>query len=118
MKFYITKHCQNRYLERCLNGLNTSNELLKTILEDCYKANNITSEISNTNPRFILYLYEKYQRSGTLIFKKENLYFIGTKRKGFEIIDILTCYYGDSKFNMFKNSSLSRDEIFFQDKTA
>ena len=116
MKFHITQHCQTRYSERCLNGLNTVN-ILKAVLTDIYSAKNITSEISNKNPRFILFLYEKYKKSGTLVFKKDKLYFIGIKRKGVEIIDILTCYYGDDKFKMFENTTMSRDEIFFKIKS-
>jgi hypothetical protein len=44
MKFYITKHCKDRYLERILNN-NINNNLLKTILNDVYNFQNITSEI-------------------------------------------------------------------------
>ena len=39
MKFNITKHCKNRYIERVLNT-----------------GKNITSQLSEKLPRFILYI--------------------------------------------------------------
>ena len=44
MKYFISKHCQERYLERVLNGKNNVNNLLATIFNDLNNSKNIKLE--------------------------------------------------------------------------
>lgn len=113
MKFYITKHAQSRYLERVYNNQNVSSHLLNTILADLYSAKNITGTIAYNVPRFILYLKERYgSDKGFNILKYKNVLFIATKRKGTtDLYDVVTCYIENNTFDMFKNTTLCRDEI-------
>lgn len=115
MKFYITKHCKNRYIERVLNGLNTSDNILFTIFNELNCANNITSKISTDAPRFILYLKERYGNQGYNILKYNNIIFICIKRKNtIDLYDVVTCYIDIDSINMFKHSTLSNDEIYLK----
>ncbi len=67
MKFFITKHCQQRYIERINNGLNVDDNVLFTILDKVNAGKDITNKIYDEIPRFILYLYEKYGELGQTI---------------------------------------------------
>ncbi len=117
MKYYVTNHCQNRYLERVRNGLNTSPNLLMEIFNSLNKAQDVTSKISNEIPRFTLYVLETYKRHGLNILKNDKIYYICYKRQGTNnLYDVVTCYFGEDKFNMFKKSELSREEIFYRIK--
>ena len=118
MKFFITQHCKERYLERVFGGLNTSNHLLKTILNDLYIGKNITSEISEKHIRFLLYVKEKYGNKGYNFIKNNNTIFITTKRKGtIDLYDVLTCYDMHNCFTQFDNSIMNKSEIYLKLKT-
>ena len=113
MKFYITQHCKDRYLERIFGGLNTSNHLLKTILDDLYNGKNITSKISENHIRFLLYTKEKYGNKGYNFIQFNNILFITTKRKGtMDLYDVLTCYDIHNCFTQFDNSIMTKSEIY------
>jgi hypothetical protein len=104
-------------LGRVRNNLNTSNHLLKEILNSIYSAKDVTSKISNEIPRFTLYVLETYKISGIHILQDGKIYYICYKRNGTnDLYDVVTCYFGEEKFNMFKNSELSREEIFIKIK--
>ena len=112
-KYILTHHVKDRYLERVKNGLNVSNNLLFEILDEIKLAKDVTNEVFDKIPRFILYLYEKYKTANMKILKKDNVYYICKKRIGTEnLFDIVTCYYGEDKFKMFSNSILTRQQIF------
>lgn len=113
MRFYITQHCKDRYLERVMGCRNTSSHLLTTILKDLNVAKNITSQISTEVPRFILYLKQQYgSDKGYNIFKKDHTIFIVTKRKGtIDLYDVVTCYIDVDSISKFKHTVLTNQEI-------
>lgn len=119
MKFWLTQHSKDRYVERILNGLNTADNLNVTILKQISSGVDITSKVYDDCPRYILYLYEKYKELGITIIKKDNVLFIARKRKGtYDLYDVITCYnYDEGRFlRQFKNTALTREEIFFKIK--
>lgn len=114
MKFYITKHCKERYLERILGGLNSSPNLLLTIFNDLNNSKNITSELSTKLPRFILYLKERYGNKGYNILKNNNTLFILIKRKGtLDLYDVITCYIDIDIYSKF-STVLTNKEIYLK----
>ena len=60
MKFYITKHCKERYRERILGNTGIVDNLIIAILKDLKSGKNISSKLSTELPRFILYLKQRY----------------------------------------------------------
>ena len=71
MKFNITTHCKNRYIERVLNNSGKCDNLYKQILSDLNTGKNISSQLSEKLPRFILYIKERYgSDKGYNIIKK------------------------------------------------
>jgi hypothetical protein len=118
MKFWITLHARERYTERILNGLNNSDNLIISILNQIDSGKDIINKIYDECPRYILYLYEKYHELGLKIIKSDNILFITKKRKGTnDLFDVLTCYYDDEKYlKSFKNTALSRENIFLKIK--
>jgi hypothetical protein len=118
MKFWLTQHSRERYVERILNGLNIIDNLNVTILKKISAGVDITNKVYDECPRYILFLYEKYNQLGITIIRSENILFITKKRKGtFDLYDVLTCYYEDGNYlRQFKNTALSRDMIFLKIK--
>jgi len=118
MKFWLTQHSKERYVERILNGLNNIDNLNVTILKQMSAGVDITNKVYDDCPRYILFLYEKYKQLGLTIIKSDNVLFICKKRKGtYDLYDVLTCYFDDGKFlRQFKNTALSREEIFLKIK--
>ena len=114
MKFYITRHCSKRYLERVLNGLAITDNLLVTIFNDLNSSTNITSKVSEQYPRFVLYLKEKYgSDKGYNILKKNDTIFIATKNKDTkDTYNVLTCYIDSNMFETFNNTKLSKQDIY------
>lgn len=114
MKYYITKHCKDRYLQRILNGNNITDNLLFTILDDLKSGKLITSEMSDKYPRFILYLKENYgSDKGYNFIQKENTIFVLCKRKGTEsLYDVVTCYIESGVFESFNSTVLTDKEIY------
>ena len=114
-KFYVTKHCKQRYIERTLGGLNSSENILFTILSDLKSAKNITSQLSTENPRFILYIKERYGNIGFNFLKSNHTIFVLTKRKQTnDLYDVITCYIENSDLEMFKNSILTNEQIYLK----
>lgn len=118
MKFWLTQHSKERYVERILNGLNTTDNLNVTILKQISSGVDITNKIYDECPRYILFLYEKYKQLGITIIRKDNVLFITRKRKGtYDLYDVITCYLEDGNYlKQFKNTALSRDQIFLKIK--
>lgn len=116
-KFFITQHAQQRYVERVHNGLNVSPNLIREMLDILKTSTDITSNLIDKNPRFLLYLLEKYGKTNFIFLRKDKMLFILNKRKGtMNLFDVLTCYFGDEKLKMFENSSMKREEIFMKIK--
>lgn len=112
MKFYITKHCRERYIERVLSGNNTKDNILLSILAELKSGTNITSKISEEYPRLILYLKERYENKGFNFIKKDHTLYVLVKRKGTQdLYDVITCYIEGPQLEMFKNTVLSNEEI-------
>jgi hypothetical protein len=118
MKFWLTQHSKERYVERILNGLNNHENLNVMILNHVSAGTDITNKVYDECPRYILYLYEKYKELGLTIVKSGNVLFITKKRKGTNnLYDVLTCYFDDGKYlRQFKNTALSREDIFLKIK--
>lgn len=113
MKFNITRHCRDRYIERVLANSGKCDNLFITMLSDLKTGENITSKISESLPRFVLYLKERYGKDkGYTIIKKDYTFFILTKRKGTEdLYDVITCYIEYDTFRRFSKTILSKDQI-------
>lgn len=113
MKFYITKHCKERYRERILGNTGIVNNLVIAILKDLNSGKNITSKLSTELPRFILYIKQQYgSDKGYNIIQKDHTFFILTKRKGTEsLYDVLTCYVEFETYKKFKHTVLTNEEI-------
>lgn len=118
MKFWLTQHSKERYVERILNGLNTVDNLNVTILKQISAGVDVTNKIYDECPRYILYLYEEYHELGLKIIKAGNVLFITKKRKGTEALyDVITCYLETGNYlRQFKNTALSRENIFIKIK--
>ena len=116
MKFYITKHCKERYRERILGNTGVVDNLTITILKDLNSGKNITSKLSTELPRFILYIKQQYgSDKGYNIIQKDHTFFILTKRKGTEnLYDVLTCYIEFKTYKKFKHTVLTNEEIHFK----
>lgn len=113
MKFYITKHCKDRYRERVLGNSGNCDNLILTILNDLNTGKNITSKLSIELPRFILYMKEQYgSDKGYNIIQNNHTFFILTKRKNTKnLYDVLTCYIEFNTFKKFSNTCLTNEEI-------
>ena len=113
MKFYITKHCKERYRERILGNTGVVDNLTITILKDLNSGKNITSKLSTELPRFILYIKQQYgSDKGYNIIQKDHTFFILTKRKGTEnLYDVLTCYIEFDTYKKFNNTVLTKQEV-------
>jgi hypothetical protein len=118
MKFWITQHCQDRYLERVNNGLYKNENLRIAILKELSLAKDITDKIHTEIPRYILYLLEKYKEAGQRILLNGTVIFIVNKRKGTEsMYDVYTCYHDYEKhLEQYRKTILSRDEIWMKIK--
>lgn len=115
-KLWITEHCKKRYIERVNNGLNIDSNTLITILKKISAGIDITDKIFNDVPRYILYLYEKYQTANIRIIKTtDDVVFILNKRQGTDnLYNVLTCYRGTTNLEQYKTSVLSRQDIFIK----
>lgn len=119
MKFFITKHAKQRYIERVNNGLHIDDNVIYTMLDKIKAGKDITTKIYDDIPRYILFLYEKYKELGQTIIKSDDIIFITKKREGANhLYDVITCYIDNNYLSQFKNTSLRREEIFIKIKEA
>ena len=111
MKLIVSKHCKERYKER-ISGEYTD---IITILKQISNGIDITNKIYDEVPRYILYLYEKYGELGQKIILSNNIIFILKKNENSpDLFHVITCYKNENHLEQFKNSSLSRSEIFYK----
>lgn len=115
--FQITNHAKQRYTQRIFDfGKNES--YLVSMLKSLSKGKDITSKIYDEVPRYILYLYEKHGELGQTIIESDNTIFVTKKRKGTEkMYDVITCYSNYRYIEQYKNTKLSREEIYLKIKT-
>lgn len=120
MRFWLTQHSKERYKERILNGLNSVDNLNIHILKQISAGKDITNKVYDDCPRYILFLYEKYKELGLTIMLSDNVLFICRKRKGtYDLYDVITCYWYDENYlKQYKNTILTREQIFFKIKEA
>lgn len=112
MKYNITNHCKERYIERILNHAKSEN-LFKVMLEELRWSKNITGEIANKVPRFILYVKERYDNNINILEYNNQTIFILTKVKDTQdTYAVLTCFNKHNYLDMFKNSHMSNEEIY------
>lgn len=114
MRFWITTHCQERYISRVNNGIRCGSI---DILKDISKGKDITNEIYDSNPRYIMFLYEKYKSANQKIIKSgHNLYIVKKRQGALDLFEAITCFVDQNKLEEFKNTILSRQDIFIQIK--
>lgn len=112
MKYNITNHCKQRYIERILNHA-TADNLFKQMLEELNSSKNITGEIANKVPRFILYVKERYDNNVNILESKDKTIFILTKMKDTaNSYAVLTCYNKHNYLKMFEKSHMSNEEVY------
>lgn len=115
MRFHISQHCQERWIERVNAGLNKDDHTLMKILHTLNDSKDITAKVFDDAPRYILYLYEKYKSCNVTIMSGNGVIFVAKKRKGAEnMYDVLTCYVEHKHLDQFRNTSLKRSEIFIR----
>ena len=113
MSYFITKHCKERFAQR-IAPFNNVKEILNTV----YNGKDITNTIFDKYPRYILYLYERYNECNIKIIQNGNSNFICRNRPGtINMLDVLTCYTG-SGYDKFGNTELTRQEIYIRIKMA
>lgn len=116
-KFNISKHARQRYIERILCGSNSKDNLLIEILNQLRNSQDITNKIFDETPRYILFLYEKYNCCKLTILQHKDILFICRKQEGTDnMLNIVTCYNSHNHLSQFKNSSLSREDVFLKIK--
>jgi len=117
-KYYISRHCQERYMERIRMGSNTSETSPLTEMINSLKAGkDITQNVYDDVPRYILFLYEKYKQLGITIIESNNTIFIARKRTGtLNLYDVVTCYSAHRHLEQFKNTDMKRQDIFIKIK--
>lgn len=116
MKYFITKHCKERYIQKIKNGLNSTDDILIEILKLVSAGKDITNKIFDEVPRYIIHLYEKYENANIKIYLNQNIIFILKKRIGTQdLYDVLTTYhYTDNYLEVYKHSVLSRQDIYIK----
>lgn len=111
MSYFITLHCKERFAER-ISEFTDISVLLKMV----YNGKDITNMVFDKYPRYILYMYEKYNTCNMKIIQCDDITFIAKKREGTDNrYDVVTCYKGNN-FDKFGNTALSRQEIFIRIK--
>lgn len=118
MKFFITHHAGERYIERIRGGINpTTTNLFTDMLKELSTGKDITNKIYDEVPRYILYLYEKYKQLGLTIIHSNQTLYICRKRPGTQnLFDVITCYNDHRHLEQFKNTAMSREEVFLKIK--
>lgn len=118
MKFNITKHAKDRYLERIhINSWENQNIFL-LMLSSLNGGKVITSQIYDKYPRYIVHLYETHKTAAiTFIEDKDKNIFVCKRRPGTDsYFDVVTCYKDTGYFDKFLNTALSREDIFLKIK--
>lgn len=114
MKIQITNHAKQRYRERMLNGSHETN-ILPLMLKQIREGKDITDKLYDKIPRFILYLYEKYNELGQRIIQNnDEIFILKQPDKSIDVTYVLTCIKNDKYLSNFENTSLSREEIFLK----
>ncbi len=109
MKIWITNHCKERYVERVNEGRCTD---VVDILKAISSGKDITNKVLDDAPRYILYLYEKYNEFKLTIIKNNNVIFI--LRKKDDVYHAITCFKDENYLSMYKNTSMSRADIYLK----
>lgn len=117
-RYYIGKHCIERYIERVRMGINTADKsVIGEMLETLVAGKDITQKIYDEVPRYILFLYEKYKELGLTIIESKDIIFISRKRPGtLNMYDVVTCYSAHRHLEQFKNTEMKREDIFIKIK--
>lgn len=112
MQLSITTHCKERYVER-VNGGNPVD--IVTILQKISAGKDITNKVLDDAPRYILYLYERYEECGLTVIKNDDIIFILKRKEGtYNTFSVLTCYKDVNFLEQFKNTSMPRAEIYIK----
>lgn len=117
MRYYLTAHAISRYVERINNGLHNSDSEINVMLKKLYAGRDVTNKVFDECPRYILYLYERYEML-TRIVESDGIIFICNKRKGtVALYDVITCYKKTDGFlRQWKESVMPRQEVFIKIK--
>lgn len=116
MRWDISKHARDRYLERVPVSMHTNQNTNISILESLRSSKDVTNKIFNEVPRYILYLYERYNELGLLIMRSsDGIIYLCRKKEGtFNTMSIVTCFMEDRYLDNFRNSAMSRQDVFFK----
>ncbi len=116
-KYHISQHCRERYTERINGGVNIDSNILLTVLNKLLEGKDITNKVFDEAPRYILFLYEKYSDCKLTIIQSGEVIFICKKRPGTtNLYDVLTCYNSYKHLDQFKNTAMSRENIYIKIK--
>lgn len=116
-KFHISQHCRERYIERINGGVNVDTNILLTVLNKLLGGTDITNKVFDEAPRYILFLYEKYKDCKLTLIQNTDTIFVCKKRPGTDnLYDVLTCYSSHKHLDQFKNTTMSRADIFIKIK--
>ncbi len=116
MSLWITSHCKKRYVERINDGKPVD---VIEILKAVSSGKDITDKIYTEAPRYILYLYEEYGGLGLKIVSNGDIIFILKKKEGTEkMFSVITCFKNINYLKQFKETSMSREDIFIKIKIA
>jgi hypothetical protein len=114
MNLNITNHCKDRYIERVNNGQQVD---IMVIIKSIISGRDITNKVLEEAPRYLLYLYEKYREFGLTIIKSGDIIYTLKKKDGtYNTYLVITCYKDVNYLSQFKNTSMSRDEIYIRIK--
>lgn len=111
MRYNITTHCKERYIERILNHA-TEGNLFVQILNDLKTSKNVTGEIANKVPRFILYVKERYGTNINILENGEKVFILTKIKDTQESYSVLTCYNKNNYLDQFKKSHMSNEEVY------
>lgn len=111
MRFNITNHCKNRYIERVLNFAKSEN-LYKQMLDDLKTSKNITGEISNSVPRFILYIKERYKQNINILEKGDTIFILTKIKDTQDTYSVVTCYNKTNFLSQFKTAHMTNEEVY------
>jgi hypothetical protein len=116
MTYNITQHCKERYIERVLGGLNNSPNIFIEMIRKLNAAKNITSQLSEEVPRFILYIKERYGADrGYTFLKNDNFIYVLIKRKGTKkVYDVITCYDRTEDLEKYKKTVLTNEQLYLK----
>lgn len=118
MRIWVSTHCRDRYYERVSNIPPDGGFTMK-IINNITNGKDITEKIFDEAPRYILYLHEKYGEVGQRIIEHDQvIYLLKRQKETKDTFTAITCFKNEDFLSQFKNTSMSRSEIYIKIKLA